>query len=124
MCGIGPFIPHHATPFAEAAAGTLEQTLYLLSLIRLIQPNILLPATTALGTIHPEGRERGILAGANVIMPNLSPPEDRAKYELYDNKLSSGAESAQERQALERRMASIGYEVVTARGDVKPLIPT
>lgn len=122
MCGIGPFIPHHATPFAEAAAGTLEQTLYLLSLIRLTQPNILLPATTALGTIHPEGREKGILAGANVIMPNLSPPEDRAKYELYDNKLSTGAESAQERQALERRMASIGYEVVTARGDVKPRI--
>lgn len=122
MCGIGPFIPHHATPFAGAAAGTLSQTLYLLSLIRLIHPNILLPATTALGTIHPQGRELGIQAGANVIMPNLSPQEDRAKYELYDNKLSSGAESAQERAELERRMAAIGYEVVTGRGDVKPPI--
>lgn len=121
MCGIGPFIPHHATPFAEEAAGTLEQTLYLLSLIRLIHPNILLPATTALGTIHPQGREMGILAGANVIMPNLSPAESRAKYEIYDNKLFSGAESAQERKALAEQMASIGYEVVTARGDVKPL---
>lgn len=121
MCGIGPFIPHHATPFAMEKGGTMEQTLYLLSLIRLIQPNILLPATTALGTIHPQGREKGILAGANVIMPNLSPAESRAKYEIYDNKLSSGAESAQERKALEERMASIGYEIVTARGDAKPL---
>lgn len=121
MCGIGPFIPHHATPFAEAAAGTLEQTLYLLSLIRLIQPNILLPATTALGTIHPEGREKGILAGANVVMPNLSPVTVRKQYELYDNKICTGDEAAECRNCLSRRMESIGYEVVTARGDVKPL---
>lgn len=121
MCGIGPFIPHHATPFAEAAAGTLEQTLYLLSLIRLIQPNILLPATTALGTIHPEGREKGILSGANVVMPNLSPVTVRKQYELYDNKICTGDEAAECRNCLSRRMESIGYEVVTARGDVKPL---
>ncbi len=119
MCGIGPFIPHHATPFAGYPAGSLEQTLYLLSLIRLIVPNVLLPATTALGTIDPEGREKGILAGANVVMPNLSPASAREKYELYDNKLSSGAESAQARQELEARMAAIGYRVVTARGDVR-----
>lgn len=85
MCGIGPFIPHRDTPFRDKAAGTLEQTLYLLSLVRLIRPNLLLPATTALGTIHPQGRELGMLAGANVLMPNLSPPEARENYMLYDN---------------------------------------
>ena len=119
MCGVGPFIPHHATPFAAFAAGTLEQTLYLLSLIRLIHPSVLLPATTALGTIHPKGREMGILAGANVVMPNLSPTDNREKYELYDNKLHSGAEAAENRRLLEAQMAEIGYTVVTARGDVK-----
>ena len=119
MCGIGPFIPHHATPFARFAPGTLEQTLYLLSLVRLIHPSVLLPATTALGTIHPRGREMGILAGANVIMPNLSPREQRDKYELYDNKLHTDAEAAENRRLLEAQMAEIGYTVVTARGDVK-----
>ena len=119
MCGIGPFIPHKDTVFADFPAGTLELTCYLLSIIRLIHPPVLLPATTALGTIHPTGREQGILSGANVVMPNLSPASVRKKYMLYDNKISDGAESAQSKAELERRMASIGYEVVTARGDVK-----
>ncbi|MGN1410133.1 MAG: [FeFe] hydrogenase H-cluster radical SAM maturase HydE [Eubacteriales bacterium] len=118
MCGIGPFVPHHATPFASFPAGTLEKTTFLLSLIRLIKPNILLPSTTALGTIDPRGREKGILAGANVVMPNLSPTSQRKKYELYDNKICTGDESAQCRSCLERRMTSIGYKVVTARGDI------
>ncbi len=119
MCGIGPFIPHNATPFCDEKAGTLEQTLYLLSIIRLILPNVLLPATTALGTIHPKGREMGILAGANVVMPNLSPVSVRKKYELYDNKICTGDEAAECKMCLSRRMQSIGYEIVTDRGDVK-----
>lgn len=119
MCGIGPFIPHHATPFAQCPAGSVEQTLFLLSVIRLICPHILLPATTALGTLSSDGRERGILAGANVIMPNLSPEEDRGKYELYDNKLYTGAEAAEHRRRLEERLQAIGYTAVTARGDVR-----
>ncbi|MGN0557300.1 MAG: [FeFe] hydrogenase H-cluster radical SAM maturase HydE [Acutalibacteraceae bacterium] len=118
MCGIGPFIPHAATPFADCAAGALELTLYLLSIIRLIKPNILLPATTALGTIDSSGREKGILAGANVVMPNLSPVSVRKKYELYDNKICTGEESAQCRDCLERRMRSIGYQTVISRGDI------
>ena len=119
MCGIGPFIPHKDTVFADFSPGTLELTCYLLSIVRLIHPPVLLPSTTALGTIHPEGRELGILAGANVVMPNLSPASVRKKYMLYDNKVSDGAESAQSKAELQRRKASIGYEVVTARGDVK-----
>lgn len=121
MCGIGPFIPHQETPFAGEPAGTLELTLYLLSILRLIKPNLLLPATTALGTIHPQGRELGIRAGANVVMPNLSPVSVRKKYELYDNKICTGEESAQCKQCLSRRMESIGYRVVTARGDMKEM---
>ena len=120
MCGIGPFIPHKDTPFAAHPAGSVELTCYLLSILRLIHPHLLLPATTALGTLHPEGRELGILAGANVVMPNLSPPSVRKKYMLYDNKVSDGAESAACRAELEARMAHIGYEVVTARGDARP----
>ena len=119
MCGIGPFIPHKDTVFADFTAGTVELTCYLLSIIRLIHPPVLLPATTALGTIHPEGRELGILSGANVVMPNLSPPSVRKKYMLYNDKVSDGAESAQSKDELVRRMTAIGYEVVTARGDVK-----
>ena len=118
MCGIGPFIPHKDTPFRDAPPGTLELTTYLLSIVRLIRPNILLPATTALGTIDPMGREKGILAGANVVMPNLSPADAREKYMLYDNKLRSGAEAAQNLNDLRQRMAAIGYEVVTDRGDI------
>ena len=119
MCGIGPFIPAKNTPFADRKAGTLELTCYLLSIIRLIKPNILLPSTTALGTIDPNGREKGILAGANVVMPNLSPASVRKKYMLYDNKVSDGAESAQCRQVLSEKIHSIGYQIVTDRGDIK-----
>ena len=119
MCGIGPFIPHHATPFAGFPAGTLELTTFLLSVVRLIHPAVLLPATTALGTIDPMGREKGILAGANVVMPNLSPVRVRKKYELYDNKICTGEESAQCRGCLERRMQSIGYQLAVDRGDIK-----
>ena len=119
MCGIGPFVPHHDTPFRDQSAGSLELTLFLLSVIRLIHPNVLLPATTALGTIHPHGRELGILAGANVVMPNLSPVRVRKLYELYDNKICTGEESAQCQGCLQRRMQSIGYRLVIDRGDVK-----
>ena len=117
MCGIGPFIPHHATVFAKEPAGSVALTCFLLSLIRLIRPNVLLPATTALGTIGPHGRERGILAGANVVMPNLSPVAVRKEYELYDNKICTGEEAAECRWCLHARMQSIGYELVVDRGD-------
>ena len=112
MCGIGPFIPHKDTPFGNFTAGTVELTCYLLSMIRLIYPPVLLPATTALGTIHPTGRELGIMSGANVVMPNLSPVSVRKKYELYDNKICTGEESAQCKNCLSNRMKKIGYEVL------------
>ncbi|MBR0277249.1 MAG: [Clostridia bacterium] len=118
MCGIGPFIPHKCTPFANEKAGSVELTCFLLSIIRLIKPNILLPATTALGTIHPTGREMGIKAGANVVMPNLSPLSVRKKYELYDNKICTDEESAQCIKCLGKRMESIGYEIAFERGDI------
>lgn len=117
MVGIGPFIPHKDTPFSNKKQGGLELTLFLLALIRIMQKQVLLPATTALGTINPRGREMGILAGANVVMPNLSPVSVRKKYMLYDNKICTGEESAECRCCLEKRMKSIGYEIVTARGD-------
>ena len=119
MCGIGPFISHKDTPFKDYKSGTLELTCYLLSIIRIIKPNILLPSTTALGTINPMGRELGILAGANVVMPNLSPVNVRKKYELYDNKICTGEESAQCRNCLNNRMKKIGYEIITNRGDIR-----
>ena len=119
MCGIGPFIPHKATPFTNQSAGSVDFTCYLLSIIRLIHPKILLPATTALGSLEEYGREKGILAGANVVMPNLSPYDNRKKYELYDNKLFGNAESAQSIADLKKRMDAIGYEVVVDRGDAK-----
>lgn len=117
MVGIGPFIPHHDTPFSDQPAGTLELTLFMLGLIRLMLPKVLLPATTALGTITPSGREKGILAGANVVMPNLSPAQVREKYLLYDNKLCTGDEAAESLNSLKERMRSIGYRVVVSRGD-------
>ena len=117
MVGIGPFIPHHDTQFAGEPHGSLELTLYLLSLLRLMLPGALLPATTALGSIHPEGRELGVLAGANVIMPNLSPPDVRNKYLLYDNKLNTGAEAAEGLAQLRRRLATIACEIAVSRGD-------
>ena len=121
MCGIGPFIPQHATVFAREKAGTLQDTLFLLSLLRLIHPNMLIPATTALGTIDKRGRELGILSGANVLMPNLSPTAVRKKYLLYDNKICIGDESAQCRACLSRRMESIGAHLLVDRGDVKKI---
>ena len=119
MCGIGPFIPHKATDFCNCPSGDVDLTCYLLSIIRLIKPNILLPATTALGSAEQGGREKGILCGANVIMPNLSPHSVRKKYELYNNKLISGNESAQEIENLKNSMKNIGYEIVVNRGDIK-----
>lgn len=117
MIGIGPFIPHKDTDFAKEEQGSLEMTLLLISVLRLLFPQVLLPATTALGTIKENGRELGILAGANVVMPNLSPVSVRKKYALYDNKICTGEESAQCRGCLSNRMESIGFELVTARGD-------
>ena len=117
MVGIGPFIPHHDTQFADCEAGTVNMTIRLLSIIRLLLPDVLLPATTALGTIDPRGREKGILAGANVVMPNLSPSDVRGKYLLYDNKICTGDEAAECIRCMAMRISSVGYETVVARGD-------
>ncbi len=117
MVGIGPFIPHRDTPFKDEAAGSAELTTFLLSLIRLTLPDVLLPATTALGTVDPQGREKGILAGANVLMPNLSPAGVRGKYLLYDNKICTGDEAAACIECLKRRIKTTGCEIVSGRGD-------
>lgn len=117
MIGMGPFIPHRDTPFATSPPGDMELTLKLLSIFRLMLPDALIPATTALATLAPNGRERGILAGANVVMPNLSPPAQRAKYSLYDNKASMGAEAAEGLKRLEEELKKIGYEISKERGD-------
>lgn len=117
MVGIGPFLPHHATPFAKESAGTVEMTVRLLALTRLLLPKVLLPATTALGTLDPTGREKGILAGANVVMPNLSPENVRENYLLYDNKLCTGSEAAEGLRLLKEMMEKIGYEISLDRGD-------
>lgn len=117
MCGIGPFVPHHATPFAHEPAGSADLTCFLLSLIRLQNPSVLLPATTALATVEGDGRERGMRAGANVVMPNLSPADVRKKYLLYDGKAGTGSEAAEGLSELRRRMAAIGLQVVVDRGD-------
>ena len=119
MIGIGPFLPHHDTPFAQYPNGTVERTILLLSIFRLMHPSALIPATTALTTLIPDGRERGILAGANVVMPNLSPREERRKYELYNDKASLGAESAEGLATLQKQLNTIGYEISTERGDFK-----
>lgn len=119
MVGIGPFIPHKDTPFASEKAGTLKDTLFFLSLLRIQEKNILLPATTALATIDPKGREKGILCGANVVMPNLSPKDVREKYKLYDGKVCTGEEAAECRFCLHHRVQSIGYEIEISRGDFK-----
>lgn len=117
MCGIGPFLPQSDTPFGKEPAGSAETTIYLLSLLRLMKPTLLLPATTALGTALPDGRERGLRAGANVIMPNLSPVSVRKKYSLYDNKICTGEEAAECRDCLARRVENAGYKIVSSRGD-------
>ena len=119
MVGIGPFIPHHDTPFAGEKAGSVELTLFLLSVSRIMLPKVLLPATTALGTLDPKGREKGLEAGANVVMPNLSPVEDRKKYELYDHKICTGEEAAECRACLARRVEAAGYRIVEERGDAR-----
>lgn len=117
MVGIGPFIPHKDTPFCQQKQGGLELTLFLLSLVRIMLKKVLLPSTTALGTIHPDGRQLGILAGANVVMPNLSPSDVRKKYLLYDNKICTGDEAAESLKSLKKTMADIGYEIAISRGD-------
>lgn len=117
MVGIGPFIPATGTPFADRPSGTVDATLRLLAIIRLLHPRVLLPATTALGTLHPQGRELGILAGANVIMPNLSPAAQRADYSIYDNKLSTGSEAAETVNDTRKRLGKLGVEIPADRGD-------
>ena len=119
MVGIGPFIPHRDTPFGEKSAGALEMTLFMLALTRLMLPKVLLPATTALGTIAEDGRERGVLAGANVVMPNLSPINVRKKYLLYNDKLCSGDETAEHIKELEERFKKINCVLDMSRGDSK-----
>ena len=122
MVGIGPFIPHHDTIYAEEKAGSVELTLFLLSVIRIMLPQVLLPATTALGTLDPLGREKGLTAGANVVMPNLSPVKNRKLYELYDNKICTGEEAAECRNCLSHRVRQVGFELVDERGD-HPSVP-
>ncbi len=121
MVGIGPFIPHQDTLFKDYPAGTLSLTLFLIGILRLILPNGLIPATTALGTIDPKGREKGILAGANVVMPNLSPVGVRKKYSLYNNKICTGEEAAECWACLNNRLKQIGYSLSVSRGDFSPL---
>ncbi len=117
MIGIGPFIPHADTPFSKEPAGSLSLTLFLISLLRLMHPDALIPATTAIGSLKEGGREEAILCGANVVMPNLSPATHRKDYSLYNNKLSDGSEAAESRNALDARLKTIGYQTVTDRGD-------
>lgn len=117
MIGIGPFIPHRDTPFAASPPGSMEMTLKLLSIFRLMHPRVLLPSTTALATLAPDGREQGILSGANVVMPNLSPREQREKYSLYNGKASLGAEAAEGLKLLEKKLDAIGYRISKERGD-------
>ncbi len=117
MVGIGPFVPHHDTRFAREKAGSVELTLFLLSVIRILLPKVLLPATTALGTMDPQGREKGLQAGANVVMPNLSPQKNRKQYELYDNKICTGEEAAECLECLARRVEQAGYHLCSGRGD-------
>lgn len=119
MIGIGPFLTHKDTPFAAFANGSMNLTLRLLAVLRLLFPYVLLPSTTALGTIHPKGRELGLLAGANVVMPNLTPSRERTLYTLYENKNIVGAEAAEGLQLLKTQTEKIGYRVVCDRGDVR-----
>lgn len=119
MVGIGPFIPHHDTAFAKEKAGSVELTLFLLSIIRIMHPNVLLPATTALGTLDAFGREKGLESGANVVMPNLSPLAFRKKYSLYDNKVCTGDEAAEGLREMQKRFEKIGYELSMERGDYR-----
>lgn len=119
MIGIGTYITHKDTPFNNFPNGSLNLTLKMVSILRLMFPYALIPSTTALGTISPVGRELGLKAGANVLMPNLSPVMVRKKYQLYDNKICTGEESAECKNCLEKRVQSVGYNIVSNRGDVK-----
>lgn len=119
MIGIGPFLPHCDTPFHASPAGDLALTLRTVALARILFPHALIPATTALATLHPQGREMGLKCGANVIMPNLSPQSARERYTLYNNKRHSGTESAEELDALRREVSALGYQIVIDRGDAK-----
>lgn len=119
MVGIGPFIPATGTPFADRPAGTVDATLRLLAIIRLLHPSVLLPATTALGTLHPQGRELGILAGANVVMPNLSPKSHRKEYSIYDNKLATSSEAAESAAEIRTSLHEMGAEAPADRGDYR-----
>lgn len=119
MIGIGPFLPQADTPFGDCQPGSLIRTLNLVSILRLMFPYALIPSTTALGTLTPKGRELGLLAGANVVMPNLSPVKYRKHYAIYDNKICTGDESAHCRQCLARRVESVGFRLVIDRGDVR-----
>lgn len=117
MIGIGPFIHHPATPFADMPDGSVPMTLKLISIFRLMNPKALIPATTSLATLDPDARSKGILAGANVVMPNLTPATRRGDYSLYEGKVFSGAEAAEGLEELKKEMKAIGYEVVIDRGD-------
>lgn len=117
MVGIGPFIPHKDTIYKYEVGGTLEDTITMIALTRLFLPNSLLPATTALGTINPLGREKGLKAGANVVMPNLSPTSVREKYALYDGKICTGEEAAECMSCIEKRIVSSGFTIDLSRGD-------
>lgn len=117
MCGIGPFIPHKDTELKNEKAGTVEKTIIMLALIRLLLPNVLLPSTTALGSIDPLGREKGLKAGGNVVMPNLSPTSVREKYSLYDGKICTGDEAAECRVCIENRINKAGFKLEISRGD-------
>ena len=119
MIGLGPYIPQKDTPFADQPAGSLEKTLMLLAIFRLMFPKALIPCSTALASLVPDGREKGILAGANVVMPNLSPAANRAKYSLYDNKKATGVESAEGLDMLNAQLKALGYEISKDRGDYK-----
>ena len=117
MIGIGPFIPHCDTPLGDRPAGGLRRTLLMLSIVRIMHPDALIPSTTALATLTPEGRKLGVLSGANVIMPNLTPQSERRKYAIYENKATSGSEAIEGLQALERELSEIGYHIDYSRGD-------
>ena len=119
MCGIGPFIAHKDTSFKNEKSGSISKTLYILSIVRLILPAVLLPTTTAVGTLDKEGYEKAILAGANVIMPNLTPKSVRSKYELYNKKAHTGVDAGENIKILKERMNKIGYEIISSRGDAK-----
>jgi biotin synthase len=119
MIGIGPYLNHKDTPFRDCPNGSMELTLRLISILRLMFPYALLPSTTALGTIHPEGRELGLKAGANVVMPNLSPQGVRKLYNLYENKRCTGSEAAESLEILKKQVTDAGYRIVVDRGDVK-----